>query len=82
VAARHDDPNGVHGTLVGDAAGAGRTPTAPHSVSVLEPRPPPGTALAAGRPPHGEVDQTVPEAHIIHPIDCDEVRKAIRGVAD
>ena len=47
---RHDDPDGLYGTLVWHAAGAGRPPAAPHSLSVLEPSPPPGTTLAYGQP--------------------------------
>src|SRR4030095_13339653 len=49
-AARHDDPDGFHGTLVWDTAGAGRTPAAPHPVSVLEASPSPGPGLADGQP--------------------------------
>src|SRR4030095_10118245 len=49
-AARHDDPDGLHGTLVWHAAGAGRTPAAPPPGSVLEPCAPPGEGLAHGQP--------------------------------
>src|SRR5262245_38385356 len=37
-----DDPDSLYGTLVWHLAGAGRTPAAPHPVSVLEPHAPPG----------------------------------------
>src|SRR4029450_3576592 len=45
-ATRHDDPDGFHGTLVWNTAGAGRPPAASHSVSVLESSPSPGPRLA------------------------------------
>src|SRR5207253_6217083 len=48
--ARHDDPDGLHGTLVWHLAWAGRSPAAPYPVSVLEPRAPPGEDLARGQP--------------------------------
>ena len=50
AAARHDDPDSLHGTLVWHLAWAGRAPAAPHPVSVLEPRPPPREGLAHGQP--------------------------------
>src|SRR4029450_1395836 len=48
--ARHDDPDGLHGTLVWHLAWAGCATAAPHSVSVLEPHAPPGEGLARGQP--------------------------------
>lgn len=50
LAARRDNPDGVHGTLVWHAAGAGGPLATPHPVSVLEPHAPPGEGLARGQP--------------------------------
>src|SRR4029453_16098047 len=48
--ARPNDPDRLHGAMVWDPARVGRPPAAPHPLSVLEPCPPPGPALADGQP--------------------------------
>jgi hypothetical protein len=48
--ARHDDSDGLYGTLVWHLAWAGRAPAAPHPVSILEPHAPPREGLACGQP--------------------------------
>jgi hypothetical protein len=45
-----NDPDGVHGTVGGDAAGAGGALASPYPLFVLEPHTPPGQGLAQGQP--------------------------------
>ena len=49
AAARHDDPDSLHGTVVWHTARSGGAAAPPHPVSVLEPGPPSGPALAHGQ---------------------------------
>src|SRR5215467_8516236 len=70
-ATRHDDPDGFHGTMVWDAAGARRTPAAPHPVSVVEPLAPPGEDLAPRQPLQlcDAPQEPAPRAHPAYPGD-------------
>src|SRR4029453_7487387 len=49
-AARRDNPDSLYETVVWHLAGAGCAPTAPHALSILEPRSPSGKGLAHGQP--------------------------------
>jgi hypothetical protein len=66
---RHDEPDGLYGTLGGHLPGAGRAPAAPASVAVLEPRAPPGAGWARGQSlPLGDAAyEPAPRAHATPP---------------
>src|SRR5262249_39084631 len=68
---RGDDTDGVHGTVVWDAAGAGSALASSYPVSILEPRAPPREGLAPGQPRQlcDAAQEPAPRSYTAHPGD-------------